>query len=287
MSSRAPGGSLRVVIAGGGVAALEATLALRDLAGDLVEVTLVAPTDRFTFAPASVGAPFGKSVVRQFDLFRIANDLGVRLVIGAVAAVGAGSQARDPCGRQRACLPRALDRLWRDRARGDTGRSHVSRAGGCRLHADTAGRGCGRERRAAAVRDAGQPGLDIAAVRALPAHRALSGRARLRPHVRQRQPATYAAPDRPGHAGGGPARGVRKRGQRRRGCDARRTGDRVPSGPDARALRRRPARDAARRRPAGRSGAGHATTRRHADHGHHGRLRRLHPHRSQAVGWTT
>ena len=78
--------SFQVVIAGGGVAALEATLALRDLAGDLVEVTLVAPTDRFTFAPASVGAPFGKSVTRQFDLFRIANDLGVRLVVAAVAA---------------------------------------------------------------------------------------------------------------------------------------------------------------------------------------------------------
>jgi sulfide:quinone oxidoreductase len=87
MSADQPGDSLQVVIAGGGVAALEATLALRELAGDLVEVTLVAPTDRFTFAPASVGAPFGKSVIRQFDLFRIANDLGVRLVVAAVAAV--------------------------------------------------------------------------------------------------------------------------------------------------------------------------------------------------------
>ena len=87
MSADQPRHSFDVVIAGGGVAALEATLALRDLARDLVEVTLVSPTDRFTFAPASVGVPFGKSVVRQFDLFRIANDLGARLVVGAVAAV--------------------------------------------------------------------------------------------------------------------------------------------------------------------------------------------------------
>ncbi len=87
MSADQPRNSFQVVIAGGGVAALEATLALRELAGHLVDVTLVAPTDRFTFAPASVGAPFGKSVVRQFDLFRIANDLGVRLVVAAVAAV--------------------------------------------------------------------------------------------------------------------------------------------------------------------------------------------------------
>lgn len=77
----------QVVIAGGGVAALEATLALRELAADLVGVTLVAPTDQFTFAPASVGAPFGKAVIRRFDLFRIANDLGARLVIGTVAEV--------------------------------------------------------------------------------------------------------------------------------------------------------------------------------------------------------
>ena len=33
----------RVVIAGGGVAALETLIALRDLAGDRVDITLVAP----------------------------------------------------------------------------------------------------------------------------------------------------------------------------------------------------------------------------------------------------
>ena len=71
-----------VVIAGGGVAALETALALRDLAEGLVDVTLVSASDRFTFAPASVGVPFGKSTVRRFDMFRIANDLGMRLVVG-------------------------------------------------------------------------------------------------------------------------------------------------------------------------------------------------------------
>ena len=38
---------LRIVIAGGGVAALETALALRTLAPELVDLTLVAPTDRF------------------------------------------------------------------------------------------------------------------------------------------------------------------------------------------------------------------------------------------------
>ena len=38
-----PHKSFDVVVAGGGIAALEATLALRDLAGGLVEVTVVSP----------------------------------------------------------------------------------------------------------------------------------------------------------------------------------------------------------------------------------------------------
>ena len=92
MHADASRGSFRVVIAGGGIAALEAALALRELAAGLVDVTLVAPTDRFTFAPASVAAPFGKAVIRRFDLFRIANDLGARLVIGKVDAVEADSR---------------------------------------------------------------------------------------------------------------------------------------------------------------------------------------------------
>ena len=39
---------LRVLIAGGGIAGLEAMMALRDLAGELVAVTLVAPQPEFT-----------------------------------------------------------------------------------------------------------------------------------------------------------------------------------------------------------------------------------------------
>ena len=108
MTADQPHHSFDVVIAGGGVAALEATLALRDLAGDLVEVTLVSPTDRFTFAPASVGVPFGKSVVRQFDLFRIANDLGVRLVVGAVTVVSRIGSRVHPCGYGSPLAYRAL-----------------------------------------------------------------------------------------------------------------------------------------------------------------------------------
>jgi sulfide:quinone oxidoreductase len=78
---------LRVVIAGGGVAALEASLALRTLAPELTEITLVAPTDRFRFRAAAVGEPFGRAEVHRFDLTSIARDIGVTLRHGAVAAV--------------------------------------------------------------------------------------------------------------------------------------------------------------------------------------------------------
>jgi sulfide:quinone oxidoreductase len=48
----------RVVIAGGGVAGLEALLALHALAGDRVELTLVAPIPHFVYRPLAVAEPF-------------------------------------------------------------------------------------------------------------------------------------------------------------------------------------------------------------------------------------
>jgi sulfide:quinone oxidoreductase len=60
---------LRVLIAGGGVAALEAVLALRSLAGDRVAVELLAPGADFVHRPYSVRSPFtGEAVPRMsFD----------------------------------------------------------------------------------------------------------------------------------------------------------------------------------------------------------------------------
>jgi sulfide:quinone oxidoreductase len=64
-----------VLIAGGGVAAVEAALALRARAGDLVRVTLLAPNPEFSLRPVSVGEPFGHSAARTYSLERIAADL--------------------------------------------------------------------------------------------------------------------------------------------------------------------------------------------------------------------
>jgi sulfide:quinone oxidoreductase len=49
---------LQVVIAGGGIAGLEALMALRDLAADRVALTLVAPDPEFTYKPFTVEEPF-------------------------------------------------------------------------------------------------------------------------------------------------------------------------------------------------------------------------------------
>jgi sulfide:quinone oxidoreductase len=71
MSSRS-----RVVIAGGGVAAVETMLALRDLAGDRVEVELHAPRPSFVYRPLAVGEPFVAGGIVEFDLADLASRAG-------------------------------------------------------------------------------------------------------------------------------------------------------------------------------------------------------------------
>src|SRR5690348_8006846 len=78
-----------VVIAGGGVAALEALIALRDLAGDRVHVTLVAPASDFTYRPLSVAEPFCLGHATHHSLRTIARDFGAEFVRGAVRRVDA------------------------------------------------------------------------------------------------------------------------------------------------------------------------------------------------------
>ena len=76
-----------VLIAGGGVAALEAALALRDLAHDVVSVELLAPEPRFWYRPLSVAEPFGLGEVRHFDLADLAAAAGATFTPGTLAGV--------------------------------------------------------------------------------------------------------------------------------------------------------------------------------------------------------
>jgi sulfide:quinone oxidoreductase len=77
----------RVVIAGGGVAAIEALLALRHIVGEQVSVTLVAPERSFVHRPSSVAGPFGLGGPAPVDLAALARDHGAELVQGTLDAV--------------------------------------------------------------------------------------------------------------------------------------------------------------------------------------------------------
>ena len=81
--------SPHVLIAGGGVAALEALIALRALAGDRVRITLVAPGPEFVYRPLSVAEPFELGAARRYPLSGIAADFDARLVPATVVAVDA------------------------------------------------------------------------------------------------------------------------------------------------------------------------------------------------------
>jgi len=78
---------LHVVIAGGGVAALEALLALRAQAGHLVDVTLLSPTTEFIYRPVTVAEAFDRGEARVYDLVEILADQGGDLIQDELADV--------------------------------------------------------------------------------------------------------------------------------------------------------------------------------------------------------
>ena len=84
---------LRVLIAGGGVAGLEALLALRDLAGDRVELTLLSPEEEFVYRPMAVAEPFGRGRADRYPLADIASDVKAELIRGALVEVDPASRA--------------------------------------------------------------------------------------------------------------------------------------------------------------------------------------------------
>jgi sulfide:quinone oxidoreductase len=80
-------GGLRVLIAGGGVAGLEAMLALRELAGDLVDIELLAPEPAFWYKPLAVAEPFDAGRARHFELAGIAESAYATFTLGQLASV--------------------------------------------------------------------------------------------------------------------------------------------------------------------------------------------------------
>ena len=89
---------LNIVIAGGGVAGVEALLGLRALAGDRVRLTLVAPDPDFRYRPLAVAEPFAQGHATRVPLTRFTEDTGATLVLDAVTGVddaGGVLQLRD------------------------------------------------------------------------------------------------------------------------------------------------------------------------------------------------
>src|SRR5215210_5632180 len=88
-----PQSALRVVIAGGGVAGLETLLALRALAGDRVELTLVAPDDEFVYRPLAVEERFPVQRVRRAPVRDAARHAGAAHAATTIEAVDADRHA--------------------------------------------------------------------------------------------------------------------------------------------------------------------------------------------------
>jgi len=82
----------RVVIAGGGVAALEAALALQDLAPELADVEIVAPEEEFVYRPLAVAEPFLAGEVKRFPLASLVESAGASLRPTKVTAVDPGAR---------------------------------------------------------------------------------------------------------------------------------------------------------------------------------------------------
>lgn len=76
------GDRAHVLIAGGGVAALEAVLALRSLAEDRVTVELLAPEPHFRYRPLAVAEPFGLGKEKHFELAKLAREAGASFTPG-------------------------------------------------------------------------------------------------------------------------------------------------------------------------------------------------------------
>jgi sulfide:quinone oxidoreductase len=122
-----------VLVAGGGVAAIEATLALRHLAGRLVKVTVLAPEREFTPRAPAVAAPFGFGASAGIPLTAIAQRTGAAIRCGALTGVkhegrvalvdDSGALSYDTLvvavgGRARAAVPGALTFTGREAAAG-------------------------------------------------------------------------------------------------------------------------------------------------------------------------
>ena len=83
----------KVIIGGSGPAAIEAALVLRQLAGALVETTIITPDEECVHLPMSAFAPFARSGSTRYPLADLVGDADASLRRGAIASVDPASRA--------------------------------------------------------------------------------------------------------------------------------------------------------------------------------------------------
>ena len=76
-----------MTIVGGGVAALEALIALRALAEERVTLEMITPKPHWAYRPLAVAEPFGLGEVKRYDLVQIARDNGASLHLAGLQSV--------------------------------------------------------------------------------------------------------------------------------------------------------------------------------------------------------
>lgn len=81
-----------VLIVGGGIAGMEALLALQDLAGVRVHVTMISADPEFTYLPELVEEPFTMRPASRTDLALATRELGADFRLGRLSSVDAGEQ---------------------------------------------------------------------------------------------------------------------------------------------------------------------------------------------------
>jgi len=77
----------QVLIAGGGVAGLELMLALRELARDQVEVTVLSADEELVYRPLSVAEPFELGAVRRYSAAALCEQHGATFALGRLRSV--------------------------------------------------------------------------------------------------------------------------------------------------------------------------------------------------------
>ena len=87
ISAMQTGKDSKVLIVGSGVGAIEAALALHDLAGDRVRTEICTGRGDFVYRPFAVGEPYGASRVLRYSLEGLAEGCGAEFRQENVAAI--------------------------------------------------------------------------------------------------------------------------------------------------------------------------------------------------------